>query len=165
MPEEEDDDEDDQGSGNPSNVEATHDRRDINSLGTTLIHVSPDIEAKEFSATKKVLHALQASKQAFLTLTDNIIAAGFAIPRSVSVSTHSFTGRLKDTHNDDLNEEIDARVHSNIARGRSSVDLTACEGPPEFNTASSTTSRNRRNVYVYAKKEVVVDLSSQEEER
>ncbi|CCG24140.1 Rim21 protein [Candida orthopsilosis Co 90-125] len=165
MPEEEDGDEDDPGSSNPNDVEATQDRRDLNSSGTTSIHVSSDIEAKEFSAAKKVLHALQASKKAFLTLTDNIIAAGFAIPRSVSVSTHSFTGRSKDPHNVDLDEEIDARVHSNVARGRSSVDRTAREGPPEFNTASSTTSRNRRNVYVYAKKEVVVDLSSQEEER
>ena len=38
---------------------------------------------------------LTNTKDAFLTLTDNIIAAGFAIPRSVSVSTQSLTGRYR----------------------------------------------------------------------
>ncbi|KAG5418574.1 RIM21 [Candida metapsilosis] len=159
-----DEDDSDGDANNYGDVEAARGGRDMNSPGTNLSQQVPEVlDASEFSAAKKVLHALNASKQAFLSFTDTIIAAGFAIPRSVSVSTHSFSGRSKDTHHAELNDAIhDQAQDSNI--GGSDVDRVTTEGPSEFNTISSSTSRNRRNVYVYAKKEVVVDLSSQEEE-
>lgn len=170
MPADDDDGDGDDASGENAiqrgDEEATQNHRQLLSRRTNPTLDRPDIDASDLSAATKVLHALQASKQAFLTLTDNIIAAGFAIPRSVSVSTHSFSGRLRENHQVDLDEANDARTkNTNAGAGSFSGENATHEAQPEFNTASSTTSRNRRNVYVYAKKEVVVDLSSQEEER
>lgn len=170
MPADDDDGDGDDASGENAiqrgDEEATQNHRQLLSRRTNPTLDRPDIDASDLSAATKVLHALQASKQAFLTLTDNIIAAGFAIPRSVSVSTHSFSGRLRENHQVDMDEANDARTkNTNAGAGSFSGENATHEAQPEFNTASSTTSRNRRNVYVYAKKEVVVDLSSQEEER
>ncbi|KAI5967945.1 RIM21 [Candida margitis] len=173
MPLEDDNDHDDADesdgtSNNPGDVDATHVGRERhnNTHSPGMAHGSTgELATQELSTARKVLNALQTSKQAFLALTDNIIAAGFAIPRSVSVSTQSFTGRSRNSHQVDHNDSIDHRARSfNVGAGRSSAEHDVQAIPSEFNTASSTTSRNRRNVYVYAKKEVVVDLSSQEEE-
>ncbi|KAI5957779.1 RIM21 [Candida theae] len=168
--EENDDGGDDEHGGRASNdtggdIEAARSRRISNQSRNSRLHEQGDLQAGGTSATRKVLNALQISKQAFLSLTDTIIAAGFAIPRSVSVSTHSFSGRSKDNHPIESHEIAHPAPQTiNVAAGRSDVDGVTTEGPSDFNTIASTTSRNRRNVYVYAKKEVVVDLSSQEEE-
>lgn len=86
-----------------------------------------------------VLRAFEASKKNFLSFTDAIIATGLAIPRSVSVSTLSSTARPE------------------------TVPLP----PPDSqstepsDTSSQLPGRLRRNVFVYSRKEVVIDFDEE----
>ena len=115
--------------------------------------------------TLRFRQLLTNTKDAFLTLTDNIIAAGFAIPRSVSVSTQSLTGRYR--NNSTARTEYTQEVVPDFSpemflqpEGSSHITETLSEQ----NAAPLTTNSNhrRRNVYVYSKKEVILDVSSDE---
>lgn len=87
-----------------------------------------------------VLRAYEASKKNFLSLTDAIIATGLAIPRSVSVSTLSSNPRPE------------------------TVPLTTIhqEREPEDTNSQFRNGRQRNNVFVYARKEVVIDFDDPE---
>lgn len=115
--------------------------------------------------TLRFRQLLTNTKDAFLTLTDNIIAAGFAIPRSVSVSTQSLTGRYR--NNSTARTEYTKEVVPDFSpemflqpEGSSHITETLSEQ----NAAPLTTNSNhrRRNVYVYSRKEVILDVSSDE---
>ncbi|KAI5964199.1 RIM21 [Candida pseudojiufengensis] len=118
--------------------------------------------------SNKIFKAYQASKLAFISLTDSIIAAGFAIPRSVSVSTqasnrvenngenHGNSNTITNTSN--LNSQ---RPH-NVEMSNSNSNSNSASSETNVASLSTNPNRNRRNIYVYAKKEVVVDLSDEE---
>ncbi|KAK6458794.1 PalH/RIM21-domain-containing protein [Scheffersomyces xylosifermentans] len=129
------------------------------------------IEEEELTNAKKVLSALKKTKKTFLTLTDGIIAAGFAIPRSVSISTPPIDSR----RNNDM-EEVTPHIsssrflHENTA-GPSHVISSTTTGNEtneiahsESNMTIPTASRNRRNVYVYSRKEVVINFSDDDDD-
>lgn len=96
----------------------------------------------------KLISLLGKTRLTILNITDAIIATGLAIPRSVSVSTPQI----------------------NVAEG-DSVQLENFGGASSSmrNTNSQTNSnvaghgRNRRDVFVYARKEVVINLSDTDE--
>ncbi|ABN68309.2 predicted protein [Scheffersomyces stipitis CBS 6054] len=124
---------------------------------------------EELTNAKKVLLTLSKTKRAFLTLTDGIIAAGFAIPRSVSVTTASTdTPRPR---NPNLDEST---PHFNNLRFRDAEEANPARdyhetGPQETDPQETETntvpagSRNRRNVYVYSRKEVVINFSDDDD--
>lgn len=117
---------------------------------------------KELSNARKVLKALKSTKKTFLTITDGIIAAGFAIPRSVSISAQSFEPRDRNIHLNDAHKlvpnptndpqiELDVLSHSNVLLNNGS-------------TSHSVSGRHRRNVFLYSRQEVVVDFSEEDDE-
>ncbi|KAK6462963.1 PalH/RIM21-domain-containing protein [Scheffersomyces coipomensis] len=116
------------------------------------------------SKTNKVVSGFNKTKHVFLTLTDNIIAAGFAIPRSVSVST-SVEVKNRNNHLEEIAPQLSSsRFHRNEADHIRTNDEVTVENS-NFETTNVTqqgSSRNRRNVYVYSRKEVVIDFSDDE---
>lgn len=114
----------------------------------------------------KFRRILTTTKDAFLTLTDNIIAAGFAIPRSVSVSTQSLTGRHRNnstTHAEYTQEVVPDFCPEMFLHPEGNSHIA--ESSSEQNAAPLTTTNSnhrRRNVYVYSRKEVILDVSSDE---
>ncbi|RCK64981.1 pH-response regulator protein palH/RIM21 [Candida viswanathii] len=119
-------------------------------------------EKEELTASGKFKNALSFTKRTFLTITDNIIAAGFAIPRSVSVSTQSLTGKPKSTDPQQRHSMQEVVPEFNPEMFQERNDHThETEASSVNNIASMSTSNNRRrNVYVYSRREVVLDLSS-----
>ncbi|CAI5759970.1 unnamed protein product [Candida verbasci] len=117
---------------------------------------------KETDLSNKFLSTVERTKHAFLALTDTIIAAGFAIPRSVSVSTQSLKNkRDEEFNNQETNQhlnKIDNATMNQLVNTDSSTVATSENNVTSINTHS----RNRRNVYVYARKEVVLEDSSSE---
>lgn len=97
---------------------------------------------------KTILSALRESKRAFLTLTDTVIAAGFAIPRSVSVSTLTAEQKQPNDHLNTMDEAI-MRLQTEQAR--------ASETSRQVSHVADTLVTNRRNLYLYAPKEVVIE--------
>lgn len=103
-------------------------------------HSEPTTPANARAALPFVLRAYEASKKNFLSLTDAIIATGLAIPRSVSVSTLSSNPRPE------------------------TVPLTTIpqEREPEDANSQLRNGRQRNNVFVYSRKEVVIDFDDPE---
>lgn len=103
-------------------------------------HSEPTTPANARAALPFVLRAYEASKKNFLSLTDAIIATGLAIPRSVSVSTLSSNPRPE------------------------TVPLTTIpqEREPEDTNSQLRNGRQRNNVFVYSRKEVVIDFDDPE---
>ncbi|RLV95207.1 pH-response regulator protein palH/RIM21 [Spathaspora sp. JA1] len=123
--------------------------------------------SNEISTTAKVLSALEKSKVAFLTFTDDIIATGFAIPRSVSVSTQSIAARIRDGElapqfkepiftSGTTSEPFEGS--SRTAGSGTNINVPRADSVPVQNT-----TRNRRNVYIYSRKEVVLDQDDYDE--
>lgn len=84
-----------------------------------------------------VLRAYELSKRNFLAFTDAVIATGLAIPRSVSVSTLSSNPRP---------ELVPLQLHH--------------DSQPLGSAGEQRNSR-RNNVFVYSRKEVVLDLDDE----
>lgn len=128
------------------------------------------LNEEELTAAEKFKNALNYTKRTFLTITDNIIAAGFAIPRSVSVSTQSLTGKPKGgpLQKNNYTQEVVPEFNPEMFRQRDANDNdndddNATESPSVNNVGSMSTSNHnnrRRNVYVYSRQEVVLDVSS-----
>ncbi|EDK45591.1 pH-response regulator protein palH/RIM21 [Lodderomyces elongisporus NRRL YB-4239] len=125
----------------------------------------------------KLFAVVENSKNAFISLTDHIIAAGFAIPRSVSVSSQSQTKVQSQSQGHGYGEDNVTNAEeralftagdnvqgANRQLGNRIVQTNSVSNSTENNSVSLGTNRNRRNVYVYAKKEVVIDLSEDENE-
>ncbi|EGW31976.1 uncharacterized protein SPAPADRAFT_139839 [Spathaspora passalidarum NRRL Y-27907] len=129
----------------------------------------------ESTKSAKVISALQKSKNIFLTFTDSIIAAGFAIPRSVSVSTQTIAARIRDGEIvPQLKEPVfNSRSISGVLESSSRVTAAAAaaaaapvpqpSSSEDVSPLQHTTTRNRRNVYVYTRKEVVLDQDDYDE--
>ncbi|CAK9441794.1 uncharacterized protein LODBEIA_P56620 [Lodderomyces beijingensis] len=126
---------------------------------------SQEKTAKEPNLSQKVLNAIHVSKHKFISLTDHIIAAGFAIPRSVSVPSNSSGPQT----NEQLLQRQEPRQlepeASNINKKNSYTthmfNTNSGTGSSETNTVSN--SNRRRNIYMYARKEVILDVSSDDE--
>ncbi|KAL6451176.1 RIM21 pH-response regulator protein palH/RIM21 [Candida maltosa Xu316] len=127
---------------------------------------SPGIEADTVPTSQKIMHALTTTKKAFLTITDSIIAAGFAIPRSVSVSTQSLSAKSRNSqaipHMKEVVPEINPEmfIQHNDNQQRDTQLETSSEQNMASSAASNGNTSRRRNVYVYSRKEVVLDVSS-----
>lgn len=117
---------------------------------------------KEFTNARKVLKALKSTKKTFITITDGIIAAGFAIPRSVSISQQSLEPKDKNIHLKDAHKlvpnptngpqiELNTLTQSNMTLLNDS-------------TTPSVQGRHRRNVFLYSRQEVVIAFSEDEED-
>ena len=128
-----------------------------------------NLEEEELTRARTILLALKKTKRTFLSLTDGIIAAGFAIPRSVSISTPSFDAhRPRNSHL----EEMGARINDNKSTLPSRITSHNNEGTlasaQEASVISSNAAntgahgRNGRNVFVYSRKEVVINFSDEE---
>lgn len=138
-------DADDEESGN--NVSRRQKNRSLDSSSDT--EESPAIpkQARRESASAPPTVTPSGAKgllRNFLALTDTIIAAGFAIPRSVSVSTQSSDRRPLNAH---LNAMHTAFSHRDESDDEMDLGVQAS---------------NRRNLFVYSRKEVVVDFSEEE---
>lgn len=111
------------------------------------------INKDQKSKTSKLFKSLKQAKLVFLDLTDNIIATGLAIPRSVSVSTPSFTGNV---HNESA-KDIEERM---ITREAPTQTHTNNELSEQANSNTTENLHNRRrDVFVYSRKEVIIDFS------
>lgn len=123
-----------------------------------------DLDRIETNKAAIILQALQRSKAAFLNLTDNIIAAGFAIPRSVSASTQSIAARIRESQMTEIMPHISnarfERLQSNVCDSRNTNVETSTAGGSSSDGAVTllNNGRSRRNVYVYSRKEVVIDV-------
>jgi hypothetical protein len=123
-------------------------------------------DTSEESNSRKVIDALKTTKKTFLTITDGIIAAGFAIPRSVSVSTQNSEPRdrnvhLNDAHKLPINPTNNVRIELSNLDQNGAVQRTDGE---DDDAMTSTQGRHRRNVFIYSRKEVVLGLSEDEDE-
>lgn len=158
-----DDDDNDRGSGGGGDVNEEQNRLVRNSPATDDICARKE---DELTAAEKFRNALSYTKRTFLTITDNIIAAGFAIPRSVSVSTQSLTGKPKDSvarHNNEMQEVVPDFNPEMFEQRENLTNENTTESSTVHNIASTNTSTNnnrRRNIYVYSRREVVLDTSS-----
>ncbi|ODV81624.1 uncharacterized protein CANTADRAFT_24499 [Suhomyces tanzawaensis NRRL Y-17324] len=144
----EEDRDDDFSGGNGEDIELLDRSRQEGSSSQSqrLNHSIPD--SATIGKTNRLFMTLRKTKESFLALTDNIIAAGFAIPRSVSVSTQSIdASRSKNTHL----ERMDAQLSNHQTSTRTRPD--AVDSVPTGENLEGS-SRNRRNVFVYSTKEV-----------
>ncbi|KAI5956511.1 RIM21 [Candida jiufengensis] len=169
--EEEDDDNDNE------HNDRNHNNNNNNDNDNENTRLTQDYKSRQSSSPiksnnqSKFKKAYQISKLAFISFTDSVIAAGFAIPRSVSVSTQSSKGDSNNEHerttgttntqNTQRNSYTNHPTNHEMVHTASNLNSQSSE----TNVASSINTnpnRNRRNIYVYAKKEVVVDLSDEE---
>ncbi|KAK6205474.1 PalH/RIM21-domain-containing protein [Scheffersomyces amazonensis] len=158
-----DNDDNDNDNSHDHNDNSNENSQDNNNDGDRQIEGDSDNnQDTPFTRAKKVLEALNKTKNAFISITDGIIAAGFAIPRSVSIST-SNEAKSRNNHM----EEIAAQLsNSRFIQPTNETTATATVSNVETNTtvqqAQPSGTRNRRNVYVYSRKEVVIDFSDEE---
>lgn len=110
----------------------------------------------------KILDTLHSSKRRFLDLTDAIIAAGFAVPRSASIGTprpHSsipmdYLTREPEFPLDALGRDPNVPRESAERLRSQSPEIT-----PDASTGRRHIQHPRRDVFVYTRKEVVLDFS------
>lgn len=132
----------------------------------TPILIDKQQNQKRSKKTTKLLASLEQATHVFLDLTDKIIATGLAIPRSVSVSTPSFTGNAGNDSPQDIGERMNTREASSpqpthttdgprVQHSNSSNNHLGIE---EFNSGNENHNR-RRDVFVYSRKEVIIDFS------
>lgn len=153
----------------PRNVENTH-------KGYRAVHF--DGNDKGFGS---IYETYRRTKETFLNITDHVIAKGLAIPRSASV----FTGTPVSAHNDEvfgmdhLNHRRDDQVetnlenptdhrntdHNNTIRFASNNVIHRTNNPSSWrnsNNLNNSTAQNRRDVFVYSTREVIIDASDNE---
>lgn len=113
--------------------------------------------SKELSNARKVLKTLRSTKKTFLTITDGIIAAGFAIPRSVSISAQSIEPVDKNAH---LND-----AHNLVAKPKNDplIELNVLSNSTN-NGSTSASGRHRRNVFLYSRQEVALEVSDDDDQ-
>lgn len=128
----------------------------------------------------RIYNSYRRTKDAFLNITDNVIAFGLGIPRSASV----FTGTPVSGNNGDMfhlesmsrrhgnpngNSITENHVNPNIRFDRSANGMhrtTNSSGRRNANTANNANeSNNRRDVFVYSTREVIIDVPDDEHNR
>lgn len=133
----------------------------------TPILIDKQQNQKRSKKTTKLLASLEQATHVFLDLTDKIIATGLAIPRSVSVSTPSFTGNADNDSPQDIGERMntreapppqqqtqpnnESRIHTNSSNNQLGIE--------ETNSGNAENHNRRRDVFVYSRKEVIIDFS------
>lgn len=128
-----------------------------------------------------IYETYRRTKETFLNITDHVIAKGLAIPRSASV----FTGTPVSAHNDEvfrmdnlnhrradpmdtgLENQKDYRNtdRNNTIRFASNNDIHRTNSSSNWrhsNNLNNSTAQNRRDVFVYSTREVIIDASDNE---
>lgn len=112
------------------------------------------------SKPTKLVSSFRNAKSTFLNLTDKIIATGLAIPRSVSISTPPIgiqNGNLQ-------NSQSQGRYHPVSSSDRDADPHLTTNTSPNNPTTTTTTNETtnggrRRDVFVYSRREVILNTS------
>lgn len=112
----------------------------------------------------KFTDTIDRTKQAFVDITDKIIATGFAIPRSVSVpSTNSPENQRGGSFPmQTFKRGGDAFTSGDLDQGINQQNTTSAN--QEHQVDPDNSARNRRDVFVYSTKQVVLGFSDSEGE-
>lgn len=127
-----------------------------------------------------IYETYRRTKETFLNITDHVIAKGLAIPRSASV----FTGTPDSAHNDEVfrmdnlnhrradpvdtsleNQDCRNTDRNNTIRFASNNDIHRTSNSSNWrhsNNLNNSTAQNRRDVFVYSTREVIIDASDNE---
>lgn len=129
---------------------------------------------------QSIYQTYRRAKETFLNITDNVIAKGLGIPRSASV----FTGTPVSANNDEIlrMDNLNHRRDNSMARGHENPEIrstnnhnntirfanndmhrtTNSSNWRDSNNLNNSTGQNRRDVFVYSTREVIIDVSDNE---
>lgn len=144
---EEEPDSDSEDEGSNLMPHGSHDARSSRSKQTTLTSTGNMVrsvqESHHVSTYNRFLSGFTLVKDRLLDITDKVIATGLAIPRSVSVGSNSVNSphfHFDSRGTDELVEELPTRSRTVAFADNENV------------------GRNRRDVFVYSTKDVVINL-------
>ena len=119
----------------------------------------------QFQNAKKTLMSLDRTKEAFVSITDTIIAKGFAVPRSVSAASSPFKNRqipLQDLSGRGGGSDSRPGSIANTRPGgrtNTRTDTSNIVDLHDLHPSNNDPARTRRDVFVYSTKQVVLDFS------
>lgn len=162
---------DDRGGGVPVHSQSS-------SSQTLMKNTSPEVSlnAEHWQKSKlaRLTDGVNIVKNRFLDITDKIIATGLAVPRSVSVgssfggSQHQPVERLAEAPLAQLERHASERRRSrerqeaSLGRGTATRSNEQEERSVSFAEVDNA-GRNRRDVFVYSRRDVVLELDEEED--
>lgn len=116
-----------------------------------------------------IYETYRRTKETFLNITDHVIAKGLAIPRSASV----FTGTPVSAHHDEVfrmdnlnhrRDDPEDRTLENQEdhRNTNRNNTIRFASNSDIHRTNNSTAQNRRDVFVYSTREVIIDASDNE---